>query len=179
MKASIRAVESLVELMGGAARWCVLLLVLMVATNVILRYLFSIGPVALQEMEWHLVSPIALLGMAYAMKHRADVRIDFLYERFSVRKQAAVDLLASLLTVAVGGFIAWISLDYVGQSYRYEEGSPDPGGLPMRYVLKSFIPLGFALLFLQGLADCLRALLTLRTGEPLESVPSNQAGASA
>ena len=63
MKVAIDWIERLVEGFGGLARLCVLALVLLVATDVILRYLFSIGPVALQELEWHLISPIALLGL--------------------------------------------------------------------------------------------------------------------
>jgi TRAP-type mannitol/chloroaromatic compound transport system permease small subunit len=161
MKVVIDRIEWLVELMGGLARFCVLALVLLVATNVLLRYLFSVGPVALQELEWHLVSPIALLGLAYSMKHRADVRVDFLYDRFGPRAQAGVDLLAALLTLAVGAIITWLAIPYVMQSYQLMEGSPDPGGLPLRYLLKAFIPLGFALLVIQGAADSLRALLQL------------------
>jgi TRAP-type mannitol/chloroaromatic compound transport system permease small subunit len=159
MKTAIHYLEWLVEQMGGLARLCVLALVLLVATNVILRYLFSIGPVSLQEFEWHLVSPIALLGLAYSMKHRAEVRIDFLYERFSLKGQAVVNIFSSLLTVAIGVIIVWLSFHYVVQSYQLNEGSPDPGGLTMRYLLKAFIPLGFLLLVVQGSADIMRGLV--------------------
>lgn len=167
MKKLIDHIEWFVELLGGLARICVLALVLFVATNVILRYFFSIGPVGLQELEWHLISPIALLGLAYAMKHRADVRVDVFYERFSIKKRALVDLVGSILTVAVGAYIAWLSFPYVEQSFHLNEGSPDPGGLSMRYLLKAFIPLGFLLLVLQGLADSMNSLLVLR-GQSLE-----------
>ncbi|WP_166263191.1 TRAP transporter small permease subunit [Marinobacter caseinilyticus] len=169
MKMCVKSLEWLVEHMGGLARLCVLALVLLVATNVILRYLFSIGPVSLQELEWHLVSPIALLGLSYSMKHRADVRIDFLYERFSLRMQAVVDMLSSLLTVAIGGVITWLAMFYVIQSYNLNEGSPDPGGLTFRYLLKAFLPLGFGLLLLQGLADCFRAFIQFR--DPDNALP--------
>jgi len=164
MKVAIDWIERLVEGFGGLARLCVLALVLLVATDVILRYLFSIGPVALQELEWHLISPIALLGLSYAMKHRADVRVDFLYERFSWRVRGAIDLLSALLTLAVSLVIFYLSLAYVQQSFQLNEISPDPGGLPMRYLLKGFIPLGFGLLALQGLAEALRSALQLMDG---------------
>ena len=173
MRTAIKGLEWLVEQMGGLARFCVLVLVLLVATNVILRYLFSIGPVSLQELEWHLVSPIALLGLAYSMKHRADVRIDFLYERFSVRGQAVVDVVASLLTVAIGAIIAWLALTYVSHSYHLGEGSPDPGGLGMRYLLKAFIPLGFFLLVIQGVADMLRGLVQFFEPEDPVELPES------
>ena len=164
MRKIIDHIENLVEWMGGLARFCVLALVLLVATNVLLRYLFSIGPVSLQELEWHLISPIALLGLAYSMKHRADVRVDFLYCRLTAGKQGYVDLLAALLVVGVGVYITWLSLAYVEQSFKLNEGSPDPGGLPMRFLLKLFIPIGFTLLILQGIADSLRAILQIKEG---------------
>ncbi|CUR46377.1 TRAP transporter small permease subunit [Alloalcanivorax xenomutans] len=153
----VKRLEPVVRTAGWVARATVLMLVVLVATNVLLRYVLSWSPVGMQEAEWHLVSPIALLGMAYAVYHRADVRVDFLYERFGPRTRGWVDLLASLLTLAVGALIATLAIPYVMQSYHTGEGSPDPGGLPYRYLLKVFIPLGFALLALQGLIDVLRA----------------------
>ncbi|MEO9655228.1 TRAP transporter small permease subunit [Marinomonas sp.] len=172
MKSLIQFIEKVVEGFGGLARLCVLTLVLLVATNVILRYLFSIGPVSLQELEWHLISPIALIGLSYSMKHRADVRVDIFYDKFSMRKQGIIDLITALATIAIGVYIAWLGIKYVGQSYRLQEGSPDPGGLPMRYLLKAFIPIGFSLLVLQGIADTLRALLKITepTSETIEAV---------
>lgn len=158
MNKIIHGLEWVVGLFGGLARFCVLALVLLVATNVILRYFFSIGPVALQEVEWHLVSPIALFGLAYAMLHKADVRVDFIYDKLAPRKKAAVDLAAAVMTIAVALLIAYLSIPYVLQSYNIMESSPDPGGLPNRYLLKAIIPLGYALLALQGTANLLRAI---------------------
>ena len=77
-----------------------------------------------------------------------------------------MDLLGALMTIAIGTAIAWLGLSYTEQSYQLMEGSPDPGGLPSRYLLKAFIPIGFAALALQGMADCLRALLTLTNRMP-------------
>jgi len=158
--------ERLIEALGWVARFAVLALVLIVAGNVLLRYAFSFSPVSMQEFEWHLVSPIALLGMSYAVYHRADVRVDFLYDRFGVRTQAAIDLVAGLLTLAIGVIVAWLAVPYVMQAYDIGEGSPDPGGLPYRYLVKAFIPLGFSLLAIQGLIDSLRAVATLICGAP-------------
>src|SRR5690606_38123116 len=136
-------------------------LVLRVPANVLLRYAFSWSPVGLQEFEWHLVSPIALLGMAYAVHHRADVRVDFLYDNFGARGRALVDVASGLLTVAIGVAIAWLAVPYVIQAMEIGEGSPDPGGLPLRWLLKVFIPIGFSALALQGLVDTLRATARL------------------
>ncbi|MFK4015936.1 TRAP transporter small permease subunit [Cobetia marina] len=162
----IHCLEGIIERLGIIARYSLLALVVLVAINVLLRYFFSISPVPLQEFEWHLISPIALLGISYALKHRADVRVDVFYDRFSPKGRALVDLLGALMTIAIGTAIAWLGLSYTEQSYQLMEGSPDPGGLPYRYLLKAFIPIGFAALALQGMADCLRALLTLTNRMP-------------
>jgi len=166
MNKLLRPLEALIEGLGWVARIAVLALVLLVAGNVLLRYAFSFSPVSMQELEWHLVSPIALLGMSYAVYHRADVRVDFLYDRFGVRSQAAIDLISGLLTLAIGVIIAWLAVPYVMQAYDIGEGSPDPGGLPYRYLVKTFIPIGFSLLAVQGLIDTLRSLATLISGAP-------------
>ena len=171
MRKIIDNIEDLVEWTGGLARLCVLALVLLVAINVLLRYLFSIGPVSLQELEWHLISPIALLGLSYSMKHRADVRVDFLYCKLTASKQGYVDLLTALLVMAVGVYITWLSLAYVEQSFYLNERSPDPGGLPMRFLLKLFIPIGFTLLILQGIADALRAISQIRKESYSDNLP--------
>ena len=166
MNTLLKPLEHAILLLGWVARAAVLALVLLVAANVLLRYAFSWSPVGLQELEWHLVSPIALLGMAYAVHHRADVRVDFLYDRFGPGMRGAVDVLSGLLTFAVGVAIAWLAVPYVMQAYDIGERSPDPGGLPWRFLLKAFIPLGFSLLAVQGLIDTLRAAATLCVGAP-------------
>jgi TRAP-type mannitol/chloroaromatic compound transport system permease small subunit len=149
--------ESIVDWTGRGTAWICLFIVVLVAFNVILRYVFRMGPVALQELEWHLMSPIALIGMSYAMRHDAHVRVDIFYERFSSRLQTTIDILSALLTAVVSIIIIKLSLGFVEQAYSIGEGSPDPGGLPHRFLLRSFIPLGFALLAIQAIAQLLRA----------------------
>ncbi|WP_404326755.1 TRAP transporter small permease subunit [Cobetia sp. UIB-001] len=112
----IHFLEGIIERLGVIARYSLLALVLLVAGNVLLRYFFSISPVPLQEFEWHLISPIALLGISYALKHRADVRVDVFYDRFSLKGRALVDLIGALMTIAIGAAIAWLGLSYTEQS---------------------------------------------------------------
>ena len=110
MMAVVSRIEALVEALGALARACVLLLVLLVSFDVLMRYLFDFSPVALQELEWYLISPIALLGIAYTLKHRQDVRVDFLYEKFGVKAKAAVDLFSGLATAAIGLYLSLIHI---------------------------------------------------------------------
>jgi TRAP-type mannitol/chloroaromatic compound transport system permease small subunit len=155
-------IERLTETVGVCTSWIALVIVVLMATNVLLRYLFSTGSVWAQELEWHLLVPLILFGMSYALRHGEHVRVDILYGRLRPRAQAVVDLVAALLTVAISALIIWFSLKYVGQAYSIGEGSPDPGGLPHRFVIKSLIPIGFALLLLQGIAAALACRDRLR-----------------
>jgi TRAP-type mannitol/chloroaromatic compound transport system permease small subunit len=133
------------------------------AGNVLARYGFNTGTVWAQELEWHLMSPIALIGMSYALRHGEHVRVDVLYSRFRPRTQAVIDLFSAIAAIVVAGLIIHFSLRYVGQSFAQNEGSANPGGIPYRWALKALIPIGFVLLALQSLSTLLDALRRLRT----------------
>lgn len=150
-----------VRIIGSLAAWVGLALVLLVAFDVLARYLFSYSSVALQELEWHLMAVTALFGMSYGLNQGGEVRVDIFYARFSERTKAVVDLIGNTALTLVAIFVVYLSVKYVQSSYAIMEGSPDPGGLPMRYVLKAVIPVAFVLLALQSLAMTLRALREL------------------
>jgi len=154
--------ESVIDWIGRGTAWLCLGMVVLVAINVILRYLFRIGPVSLQELEWHLMSPIALIGMSYALRHGDHVRVDIFFERFGRTLQEFIDLVAAIVTVIIAIVIIKLSLGFVYQAYAIGEGSPDPGGLPYRFLLRAFIPLGFVLLAIQAFAQAIRHGLYLR-----------------
>jgi TRAP-type mannitol/chloroaromatic compound transport system permease small subunit len=158
-------IDAIVDASGRIVAWVMLALVLLVSGNVLLRYLFSIGSVASQELEWHLMSPIVLIGMAYALLHDGHLRVDLIYVKLPERARLVINLAASLIGVVFSGIVAYLAWKYVLQSYVIDEGSPDPGGLPHRFILKAFIPLGFALLLLYSLAEAIHAGLALVTGE--------------
>ena len=144
---------------GQAIAWLVLLLVILVSYDVTMRYFFQSGSVALQELEWHLFSLIFLLGAAYTFKHDDHVRLDLFYQsRFmSEKRRALVNLLGGILfLIPFCLLITYTSWPFVTQSYLHMEGSPDPGGLAYRWILKASIPIGFILLLLQGVADIIK-----------------------
>lgn len=156
------ALEALSEYSGRWLGWLVPVLTLIVVYDVSMRYLFREGSVALQELEWHLFSLIFLLGAAYTFKHNGHVRVDIFYQRLGERGRLWVDTLGDLLfllplcLVIIQG--AW---PFVADAYLYGERSPDPGGLPFRYLIKAAIPAGFFLLMLQGIANVLKNLTVL------------------
>ena len=100
-----RFIEAIVEWAGRLMMVLVFAIVMLVATNVILRYLFAIGPVSLQELECHLMVPVALIGSAYTLRHHGHVRVDIFYDGFGARTRAVVNLFSSiglLVTSAAG-----------------------------------------------------------------------------
>lgn len=156
------AIDVFVDRVGQLSAVAVAALVVVMASNVLLRYGFSLGSVWAQELEWHLMSPIALIGAAYALRHGEHVRVDVLYAGFPERGRAIIDLAAGVAGIAISVTIIWLSWRYVGISWNNAEGSPNPGGIPFRWALKAFIPIGFALLLAQFAAETLRALARLR-----------------
>jgi TRAP-type mannitol/chloroaromatic compound transport system permease small subunit len=153
------AIDRLIDTVGGLFSWTSLLLVAVMATNVLLRYLFSAGSVWAQELEWHLLTPICLVGMAYALRHGEHVRVDIFFARYPDRLKHLIDMLGHAAFVIIAALIIYLSYFYVLQSWRVQEGSANPGGIDYRYVLKAFLPFGFLLLMLQSLADALRSFL--------------------
>ncbi len=160
MKKAITAlaggIESLIDAVGRATLWVALAMIALVAVNVLLRYAFSYGSVWAQELEWHLLAALILLGMSYALQRGENVRVDLFYAHYSARKKFVVDVISVLLMLIVALIFVKLSISYVGQSYSIQEKSPDPGGIPLRWIVKSLIPVGYSLLALQSAAALLR-----------------------
>lgn len=136
--------------------WLLLIMTAVVCYDTLSRYLFSRGSAALQELQWHLFSMLFLLGAAHTMRHDGHVRLDLWYRsRFaSDRTRAWVNLIGHLLFLAPFCLLLiWHGADFSMQALRHGEVSPDPGGLPHRWLIKAAIPVGFCLLLLHSLAD--------------------------
>jgi TRAP-type mannitol/chloroaromatic compound transport system permease small subunit len=156
------AIDTFIDRFGMVAAWTSFALVLVMASNVLLRYLFSTGSVWAQELEWHLLVPISLLGMSYALRHGEHVRVDIFFAKYSERTKIIGEIVTALLSVIVCLIVIRLSMPYVLQSWNYGEGSANPGGVPYRYVLKAFIPFGFLLLMLQSLAEAIKWTIKLQ-----------------
>lgn len=159
----IRIIDRFNEWMGRSVSWLTGILMLLVCVDVFARYLLGDTYNWINDLEWHLFSLVFLLGAGYTYKHNKHVRVDLFYTRFSVRDQAWVQLFGGILFLLPWCLvITWFSFEFTRISWMLKETSPNPGGLPARYVIKMAIPLGFTMLGLQGLADVLRAVLVLR-----------------
>jgi TRAP-type mannitol/chloroaromatic compound transport system permease small subunit len=153
--------DSLIDRIGRITGWCSFAIVLVMAYNVLLRYFFRTGSVAMQELEWHLMAPICLLGLSYAILKDGHVQVDILYGQFPERVQRIIQFVSAVLVVVVIAILLKLSVPYVMQSYNIGEQSPDPGGLTHRWVLKAMLPAGFGLLLIQSIAAMLRALVPI------------------
>ncbi|MGK0297824.1 MAG: TRAP-type mannitol/chloroaromatic compound transport system permease small subunit [Gammaproteobacteria bacterium] len=153
--------DCITELTGKFASWLVLFLVIIVSYDVTMRYIFQSGSIAIQELEWHVFSLIFLLGAAYTLKHDDHVRLDLLYQSKFMNdyRRAWVNFLGCLLFLIPFCILVIVSSwHFIHLSYSYNEGSPDPGGLSYRWIIKSAIPLSFTLLLLQGISYSIKSL---------------------
>lgn len=155
-------IDRFVDAVGRVTAWSSFALALVMAGNVLLRYGFNTGSIWSQELEWHLMSPICLFGMSYALRHGEHVRVDVLFASFSQRNKYLVEIISAVLAMAISLIIIKLSWAYVMQSWSIGEGTANPGGISARYLLKALIPIGFALLFLQSLAQAIQYFLAWR-----------------
>ena len=150
------------EFTGRAVSWLTLAMVLVTCAVVVVRYIFNLGSIALQESVMFMHGLVFMLGIAYTLKEQGHVRVDVLHERMPAKVRTLVELSGHVFfLVPVSLFILVGSLDYVSFSWSVRESSAQPGGLPGVYLLKTLIPVMAALLFLQGVSEISRNLLTL------------------
>lgn len=157
-----RAIDRLNEQIGRGAAWFALSMVLLQFLVVVMRYVFGVGSILMQEGVIYLHAALFLCGAAYTLLHGGHVRVDILYRSASPRRKALVDLLGTLfLLFPVCAIITWSALPYVGQSWSVLEGSKETSGIPAVFALKSLILVFSALMALQGISTALRSILTL------------------
>jgi TRAP-type mannitol/chloroaromatic compound transport system permease small subunit len=163
LRAVSRLVDAVNERVGRAVRVLALVLVVVTATDVLMRYAFRTSFVFVQELEWHLFAFLFLLAAGYTHLKGDHVRVDIIYARMAPRTRAMVDFACGVLFLFPTCFLLIAtSIPFIRASLAVLEGSPDPGGLPARYLLKLAIPVGFLLLGLQGLSELVKSLDALR-----------------
>jgi TRAP-type mannitol/chloroaromatic compound transport system permease small subunit len=152
-----RKIDIFQEYFGRAVSWLMLAMVLVVFGDVISRYLFRRSSVFIQELEWWLFGIVYLLAAGYTMLYNEHVRVDIVYSKLSPRAQAWVDfVLLWVFFFPSCILIIYTSWPFVKNSFLVNEGSPDPGGIPARWLLKSVIIIGFANLVLQGISQAIK-----------------------
>ena len=153
------------EAIGRTVLWLVLVAALISALNAIYRKVFSDSSNSLLEVQWYLFGAIFLLCAAYTLKHEGHVRIDVIYGRLSRRTQTWIDIFGTiffLLPICI--LMMWLSWPVFVEAFTHKEMSSDAGGL-MRWPVRLMIPIGFALLVLQGVSELIKRIDRLRTGD--------------
>jgi len=150
---------------GETAAWLNVVLVVVIITQVVLRYVFSKGLVRLEELQWHLYAVGIMIGLSYCATGDTHIRLDLLHHRFSRRRKEVVDLLGTVfLLMPMVIIILMHSWPFVAESFRIKEASDSVVGLPYRWVVKSFLLIGFGLLGLAGVSRLIRAVVFLTMG---------------
>ncbi len=156
-------IDALNEALGRVVAWGFLGLVALQFAAVVLRYVFGLGWIWLEESVIYVHATLFMAGAAYTLLHDGHVRVDIFYQEAGARARAWVDLLGALgLLVPVSALILAYSWPYVAASWAILEGSPESGGIPALFLLKSLIPLFAVTLILQGLSMAAGAALALR-----------------
>jgi TRAP-type mannitol/chloroaromatic compound transport system permease small subunit len=156
-----RAIDRLSLWSGRIASVCVLLACLISAGNALVRYAFGASSNAWLEIQWYLFGAMVLLGAARTLAVDEHVRVDVIYGGLPARARAWIDLAGGLLFLLPAAvLIGWLSWPYFLQSYAVAEVSNNAGGL-VRWPVKALLPLGFALLALQGVAEVARRAMVL------------------
>ncbi len=161
-----RVLDRLIASVGEAAAWLNVALVVVIITQVVLRYVFSKGLVRLEELQWHLYAVGIMIGLSYCAARDTHIRLDLLHQRFSQRGKEIVDLLGTVfLLMPMVIIVLMHSWPFVTESFRLMEASDSVVGLPYRWVVKSFLLIGFGLLGLAGISRLIRAVAFILKGE--------------
>lgn len=166
------AIAGFVRAVGRAVSWLWLVLLAVVVLNVVLRYVFGEGRVALEELQWHLYSAGFLLGLAWCVVDDVHIRVDLLHERLRPRHRAWIECYGIvLLLLPFCALVLTASGPFVAASWRTGEVSMAPGGLPFRWAIKALLPFAFALLALAGVGRLLQAWHVITRVDPARRPP--------
>jgi TRAP-type mannitol/chloroaromatic compound transport system permease small subunit len=169
MQQWIDRLEAVNQAVGATVRWLALFMVLLQFAVVVLRYVFGISFIFLNEGVLYMHAALFMVGAGYTLLIDGHVRVDIFYSKLARRGRAAIDLAGALgFLLPSMAVVAWFTWPSVRNSWAVFEGPISVGGIPASFLLKSLIPAFCLLLAVQGLACGLRDLLRLKQGEEKE-----------
>lgn len=152
-----RRIDRAQDAFGRGLAWLMLLMVLVVFSDVVMRYAISRTFVFTQELEWYIFAVAYLMAGGYVMLWDEHVRVDILYSRWSPRKKAWADFILLFVFFFPSAFlIIFTAWPFVRNAWSVWEGSPDPGGIPGRWALKTVIILAFVVMVIQGFSEAVK-----------------------
>jgi len=156
-----QAIDALNQRLGYIADALVLLACLISAGNAFSRYAFGISSNAWLEIQWYMFGALVMLGASYTLKKNEHVRVDIVYTNVSTRKQIGIDIFGTILFMLPATLImCYLSWPVFYNSWALGEVSTNAGGL-LRWPIKIFLPIGFALLTLQGISELIKRIAML------------------
>jgi len=162
LNALVNRIDRLNKAIGRAVAWLVLAVVLLQFALVIARYLFGLGSVRLTESIIYAHATVFMLAAAWTLSAGGHVRVDIFYAEASPRTKALVELVGALLLLLPFMLVLiWLSVPYVARSWAILEHSQEASGLPIVFALKTLIPLFALLMASQGVAQAIRAVMSL------------------
>lgn len=157
-----RVIDAINQRIGKWLTWLVLAMVLISSANAISRYLFNLSSNAWLEMQWYLFAMVFLLCSGYTLLHNEHIRIDVISSRFTPQTRAWIDVFGTVLfLLPVSIYITYLSWPIFMNAWNSGEMSSNAGGL-IRWPARLMIPVGFALLSLQGVSELIKRIAFLR-----------------
>jgi TRAP-type mannitol/chloroaromatic compound transport system permease small subunit len=155
------AIDALNEQFGIVANWLVLLSCLISAGNAGSRYLFNESSNGWLEIQWYMLAGMVLLGGPYTLKMNEHVRVDLVYGMVSERTRLWIDIVGGFLfLLPICVILTYFTWPWFVESWRINEASSNAGGL-IRWPVKLMLPIGFALMALQGLSEIIKRIAAL------------------
>lgn len=174
-----RMIDGSLNRIGSFVSWFWLLLMAIIIINVIMKNVFGEGRIEFEEIQWHIYAAVFMLGLSYTFVADDHVRVDLLYEKFSLRAKAWVDLIGTLVFLIPLLTILLIhSIPFIEDSILTHERSSSPAGLGYRWIIKSALPLGLLLLLIASISRLSRvyALLFLNRQAEIETQEQDSGG---
>jgi TRAP-type mannitol/chloroaromatic compound transport system permease small subunit len=154
-----RKIDGFQDRLGRALAWLMLVMVLVVFFDVVMRYAISRTFVFTQELEWYIFAVAYLMAGGYVMLWDEHVRVDIVYSRLAPRTRAWIDFcLLFVFFFPSALLVMYTAWPFVRNAWTVWEGSPDPGGIPARWALKSVIILAFGIMVVQGISEAIKRL---------------------
>jgi TRAP-type mannitol/chloroaromatic compound transport system permease small subunit len=157
-----RAIDGYIRRIGAVVSWLAVVLVAVIVLQVILRYAFGKGLVALEELQWHLYAVLIMIGIPYGIVANSHIRLDVLHRSYPHKAKELIELIGIVFLLFPMIVVLFMhGLDFVESSLRVNERSDSPLGLPFRWVIKSVIPLSMLLLSVAAGSRAVRAVVSL------------------
>ena len=156
-----KLIDWLNERVGKGAFWLILIMAIISAGNATYRFIFDDSSNGMLEIQWYLFAAVFLLCSPYTLLKNEHVRIDVISGKFGPRGLAVIDIVGTLFfLLPMVITVLWLSIPLVAESYRITEYSANAGGL-IRWPVKALLPIGFALLALQGVSELIKRIAYL------------------